>query len=52
MLEAYNDFSKFDEIEFAIDPYKELHEIESEAYHGELVTNIFAGGTVDTERKF
>lgn len=52
MLEAYNDFSKFDEIEFAIDPYKDFHEIEKESYSGELVTSIFAGGTVDTERKF
>lgn len=52
MLEAYNDFSKFDEIEFIDDPYKELHEIEKESYSGELVTSIFAGGTVDTERKF
>lgn len=52
MLEAYNDFSRFDEIEFAVDPYKKLHEIEAESYYGELATNIFAGGTVDTERKF
>lgn len=52
MLEAYNDFSKFDEVEFIEDPYKELHEIEAESYSGELVTSIFAGGTVDTERKF
>jgi len=52
MLEAYNDFSKFDEIDFIDDPYKEFHEIQSESYTGELVTSIFAGGTVDTERKF
>lgn len=52
MLEAYNDFSKFDEIEFQNDPYEILHKIEKESYSGELVTNIFAGGTIDTERKF
>lgn len=52
MLEAYNDFSKFDGIEFQTDPYEYLHQLEQEAYSGELVTNIFAGGTVDTERSF
>lgn len=52
MFEAYNDFSRFEQIEFNIDPYKKLHEIEEESYAGELITNIFAGGTVDTERKF
>lgn len=52
MLEAYNDFSKFDEIEFLNDPYEKIHKLEEESYSGELVTNIFAGGTVDTERKF
>lgn len=52
MFEAYNDFSKFDEIEFLNDPYEKIHKLEEEAYSGELVTNIFAGETVDTERKF
>lgn len=52
MLEAYNDFSKFDEIEFSRDPYEKIHKLEAESYSGELVTNIFAAGTVDTERKF
>lgn len=52
MLEAYNDFSKFDEIEFLNDPYEKIHKLEEESYSGEIVTNIFAAGTVDTERKF
>ncbi|MGN1330293.1 MAG: LTA synthase family protein [Clostridia bacterium] len=52
MLEAYNDFSKFEKIEFEVNPYEKLYEIEEESYSGELVTSIFAGGTVDTERKF
>lgn len=52
MLEAYNDFSKFEGIEFQTDPYEYLHRLEQEAYSGELVTNIFAGGTVNTERSF
>ncbi|WP_099361249.1 LTA synthase family protein [Fredinandcohnia onubensis] len=52
MLESYNDFSKFKQIEFTEDVYKHYHQIKEEGYSGELVTNIFAGGTVDTERSF
>lgn len=52
MLEAYNDFSKFDTIEFEKNPYALLDEIKEESYHGELCTDIFAGGTVVTERCF
>ncbi|MBQ1270588.1 MAG: sulfatase-like hydrolase/transferase, partial [Clostridia bacterium] len=52
MLEAYNDFSKFGTLEFGTDPYEYFHSLQSEALHGELVTNIFAGGTIDTERSF
>lgn len=37
-----------------IDPsvYADYRALQSEAYSGRLVTNIFAGGTVDTERCF
>jgi len=52
MLEAYNDFSKFENVELGIDIYENFHQLESESIHGKLVTNIFAGGTVDTERAF
>lgn len=52
MLESYNDFSKFEEIKFIKDPYKKFHEIEKQAVSGELVTSIFGGGTINTERKF
>ena len=52
MLEAYNDFSKFDTIEFEKNPYELLDEIRKESYYGELCTEIFAGGTVVTERNF
>lgn len=52
MLEAYNDFSKFDSITFVADPYAFLHELQQESRSGTLVTNIFAGGTIDTERAF
>jgi len=52
MLEAYNDFSKYEQIEWNHNPYEYLDKIREESYHGELITSIFAGGTVDTERKF
>lgn len=52
MLEAFNDFSKYDQIQFAQDAYADYHALEAEAVSGNLVTNIFAGGTVVTERGF
>lgn len=52
MLEAYNDFSKFDVPGLSPDVYKVWHDLEEEGYSGDLVTNIFAGGTTDTERCF
>lgn len=52
MLEAYNDLSKFDALEFENDPYDFFHQLQSESVSGELVTNIFAGGTIDSERTF
>ena len=53
-LEAFADFSLFDGVE-GIDfhrAYEAYHALEAESYTGNLVTNIFAGGTVDTERAF
>lgn len=52
MLEAFADFSVYDQIEFAQDVYAGLHALEAESYTGNLLDNIFAGGTVDTERAF
>lgn len=52
MLEAYNDFSVFEEVEFSKDPYKNMHAIQKQSYHGELYTNVFAAGTISTERAF
>lgn len=49
MLEAYNDFSKFGVPELYDSVYGPLHELEEKSYSGELITNIFAGNTVDTE---
>ncbi len=52
MLESYNDFTKFGVP--ALDPkvYADYHALEAEGVSGNLVTNIFAGGTVDSERMF
>ena len=52
MLEAYNDFSKFGVPELSRDVYEVWHQLEAEGCAGNLVTNIFGGGTVDTERLF
>ncbi len=52
MLEAYCDLSEYDSLKLTDDPYAFLHEIQTESAYGSLVTNIFAGGTIDTERCF
>lgn len=52
MLEAFSDFSVFDQIEFQQDVYADFHALQAESYSGNLITNIFAGGTVNTERAF
>lgn len=52
MLEAYNDFSEFENVDLNVDIYKEFHKLQKESIHGKLVTNVFAGGTIDTERAF
>lgn len=49
MCEAFNDFSQFDSLTFADDIYAPFHELEAKSYRGHLITNIFGGGTVDTE---
>ena len=53
-LEAFADFSRFENVE-GIDfekAYSTFHALEAQSIAGTLVTNIFAGGTVDTERAF
>lgn len=52
MLEAFNDFSKYEQIPFSKDVYADYHAMEQESYCGNLVTSIFAAGTVKTERSF
>lgn len=53
MLEGFNDLTQFADIELREDkksPYKPFHDFEKVSYTGRLITNIFAAGTVDTER--
>ncbi|MDD7363423.1 MAG: LTA synthase family protein [Peptoniphilus sp.] len=52
MLESFSDFSAFDGMSIDPDVYRCLHEIQGEAVHGNLVTDVFGGGTVNTERAF
>ncbi len=51
MLEAYCDLSIYDGVgDGLLDAYDFFHRLQSESVHGNLITNIFAGGTIDTER--
>ena len=55
MLEAYTDLSVYEQLQVGYwgeDPYAFFHQLQQESFHGDLVTNIFAGGTIDTERCF
>ncbi|MDD2435153.1 MAG: LTA synthase family protein, partial [Bacilli bacterium] len=52
MLESFNDFSSNGMIEFNQNIYENYHKIINESYHGSLITNVFGGGTIDTERTF
>jgi phosphoglycerol transferase MdoB-like AlkP superfamily enzyme len=52
MLEAYNDLTTLGLETESADPYAFLHELQQESVSGQLVTNIFAGGTIDTERQY
>lgn len=52
MLEAYNDFSVFESMEVDETVYENFHKLQEESIQGHLITNVFAGGTIDTERGF
>ena len=49
-LEAFTDLSEVTNRITGADPYAEYHAILDESYHGTLLPNVFAGGTIDTER--
>ena len=52
MLEAFCDLSVIDGVEPGDTVYEVYHALQAESYTGRLVTNIFAGGTINTERAF
>ncbi len=52
MLESCCDLSVYDGVRLTRDVFAPLHALQAEGVSGVLVDNIFAGGTVDTERCF
>ena len=52
MREAYVDLSQFDIPGLDVSGYDLYHALEAESYSGTLLTNIFSGGTIDSERSF
>lgn len=52
MREAYVDLSAFDIEGLDVSGYDLYHSLQAESYTGKLFTNIFAGGTIDSERCF
>ena len=51
-LEAFNDLERLGVEGIAPEVYEKYRALEAESYAGDLITNIFAGGTVRTERSF
>ena len=52
MREAYVDFSRYGIPGMDTRAYDLYHSLREESYSGDLLVNIFAGGTVDSERCF
>lgn len=50
MFEAFSDLSGYTDRITGEDPYTAFHQLQQESYSGNLFTNIFAGGTINTER--
>ena len=48
-LEAYADFSVYDIDGLSEDVYRPFRELQEKSFWGELITDIFAGGTTETE---
>lgn len=51
-LEAFNDLERIGFTGISPEVYAQYHALEAESLTGNLITNIFAGGTVQTERAF
>lgn len=52
MREAYVDFSQYNIENLDCSGYDWYHQLQQESYSGNLYVNVFAGGTVHTEREF
>lgn len=52
MLEAYTDLTEYDQFAAAKPAYAFWNELQEESYTGHLTADVFAGGTVYTERGF
>ena len=52
MREAYADFSRLEIDGLDTSGYAPYHALEAESYTGDLITNVFAGDTLNTERCF
>lgn len=52
MREAYVDFSQYNIDSLDCSGYEWYHQLRQESYSGDLYVNVFAGGTVHTEREF
>lgn len=50
MLEAFADLSEETDRITLRDPYESYHALRAESVHGSLITDIFAAGTIKTER--
>lgn len=51
-LEAFVDLEQLGITDIDPSAYAAYHAVKQDSYAGELITNIFAGGTIDTERCF
>lgn len=52
MFEAYSDMDRFPQIELTEDIYAPLRSLREESVSGHIISNVFGGGTIDTERGF
>lgn len=48
-MEAFADLSLYDIDGLSPEVYRDFHELQAESYSGTLITDIFAGGTTETE---
>lgn len=50
-LESYADLGKFYDLsESEVDPYFNFNKLKEDSYSGELIVDVFGGGTIETER--